>query len=113
MVRFKDIARTLYYIGAMFILSGMVVSCMGCSDRPPVDIESMMGKTKKDVLDSMGKPKAEERYDNAIPDPSQHTQAEMDQWRESTPHSGLVYDDVVIQFNVHDKVVAVTKRDTR
>jgi len=113
MVRFKEIAQTLSYIGAAFMLGGTVMSCVGCSDQPPVDIKSMMGKTKQDVLDLMGKPKAEEWYDNAIPDPSQHTQAEMDQWLESTPCSGLVYDDVVIQFNVHDKVVTVTKRDTR
>lgn len=55
----------------------------------------------------MGKPDCREDYDTAIPDPSQNTAEEIEEWERITLSYGLVYGDAVVQFNAEDKVVSV------
>ena len=72
-----------------------------CADK------GVIGESKSHIIASLGQPDAEEYYDTPILDPAKHSQAERDQWLASTPYYGLLYGDIVLQFNVHDKVVAV------
>jgi outer membrane protein assembly factor BamE (lipoprotein component of BamABCDE complex) len=94
---------------SLAIMLATVMTCGSCSctNNTPSDLNTFVGKDKDQVLQAMGKPQAEERYDNVILDPTKHSQAEIDAWLESTPSYGLVYKNSVIQFNVHDKVVGI------
>ena len=96
--------------GLVFLLAismmTLLASCTDTSQRPK-DLNTLIGKDKEYVLKVMGEPDAKGKYDTTILDPRKHTQAEIDQWWESTPQSSLDYGDVRIQFNVHNKVIAV------
>ena len=96
--------------GLVFLLvismMSLLASCTDTSQRPK-DPKTLIGKDKDYVLKVMGEPVSEGHYDTTILDPRKHTQAEIDQWWESTPQSSLDYSDVRIQFNVHNKVIAV------
>lgn len=55
---------------SLAIMLATVMTCGSCSctDNAPSDLNTFVGKDKDQVLQAMGKPQAEERYDNVILD---------------------------------------------
>ena len=98
-----------FVIMALLLAVVVMASCASCSGakQKPEDLNKLMGKDRDYVEQVMGRPEGEAHCDTTILEPGKYTQAEIDQWRNSTTSYGLDYKDVSIWFNMNGKVMGI------
>jgi hypothetical protein len=79
----------------------------GCMQiREPSSAE-VLGKTQAEVMKKFGQPNSEKQIDTVLLNPAEHSQAEIDEWRNKTVQHILVYGNTEVEINVGGKVVNV------
>jgi hypothetical protein len=99
-----------------WVFPGVVLACVfaGCNATPAPEggkADSLVGKSGKEVIARLGKPKHSMGPSLCTILPGTYSDEKMRKYRARTTRYALYYDDVIIRINLDDIVTHVTIRD--